>query len=296
MSSAPLIFVRDGRTLPYFPVTVAALEAIREHIQKGRAYAIATYVALLEYANENRADRTAVTQRDLIKRAGVGRTTLQTALIALREAGVLEIHERVHAGARLENEYVLVEPHPNADGVESDTPARDTSNPPARQTGDPCPPGGQRTQENVQEGQKGAPERATKKIALPDGFPEDLLPHLRSVYRILRDFAARHNAREVNPTSLAHAVMAHPKRHYVSEAHRYASNWEDKQPKDCVAGYRRWLGNADKMAGIERLADDGTPADGLPEGVTPLHSRRRQPAGEQPAANTGDLGRFKDKF
>ena len=135
-------------------------------------------------------------------------------------------------------------------------------------------------------------DSAQKKVPLPDGFPDDLKPHLKAVFRILRDFATRHDAKAINPTSLAHAVMANPDRHYITEAHNYASNWETKDPKDVVAGYRRWLSKAERMAAPERVDADGNPL-ALPLGVTPM--RRGGPAGAQRRENTGDLSRFEGR-
>jgi hypothetical protein len=42
--ASPLMFVRDGRTLPFIPVTAAALEAIRRATPKRRPYAVTTYM------------------------------------------------------------------------------------------------------------------------------------------------------------------------------------------------------------------------------------------------------------
>jgi hypothetical protein len=136
-----LMFVRDGRTLPFVPVTVASQEAIRRHVPKRRPYAVATYIALLEFANEDRSDRAAVTQRNIVERVGAGRTTVQAALVDLQAAGVLRVIERHHGASRIENEYIVVEPSNGRD--ESDTPARHTS--------DPRPPHEQLTQELVEE-------------------------------------------------------------------------------------------------------------------------------------------------
>lgn len=144
--SAPLIFVRDGRTLPFIPVTTAALAAIREHVKRGRPYATATYIALLELANEERTDRVAVSQREIVERVGAGRTTVQAALGDLEAAGVLVVNARVHATGRLENEYVVVEPD-----ATNPTPSPATRAGVARQASRPRPPHGQRTQEGVEE-------------------------------------------------------------------------------------------------------------------------------------------------
>jgi biotin operon repressor len=109
MSTSPLIFVRDGRTLPFVPVTLVALRTIREKCEH-RAYAIATYMALLELASDARTDRVATAQKTICDHVGVSRTTVQTALAELKAAGVLEVVEQHHANSRLENVYVVVEP------------------------------------------------------------------------------------------------------------------------------------------------------------------------------------------
>ncbi len=118
------MFVRDGRTLPFIPVTIAALRAIRTATPKRRPYAIAAYMAILELANQDRADRTAVTQKQLTEISGMSRTTLQAALEDLAVAGVLLVRERTHGRGQLENEYVVVEPC-----AESCTPARVAGDP-----------------------------------------------------------------------------------------------------------------------------------------------------------------------
>jgi hypothetical protein len=132
-----LIFVRDGRTLPYVPVTIAALDAVRatcEMPRKGgerRSYphALATYMALLELANNDRADRVAVTQRDLSEKAMASRSTIQAALGDLEEAGVVVKREQIHGRARVENEYVVVEP------CLPDGGAQEVAPPPAKNAG-----------------------------------------------------------------------------------------------------------------------------------------------------------------
>lgn len=127
------MFVRDGRTLPYIPVTIAALNAIRAVCEQPRGaqarsypHALATYVALLELANRSRGDRVASGQTQIADRAGASRRAVQRALTDLVDAGVLEIHEQHHNEARIENEYVIVEPPPRLSdaGVASDRRSR----------------------------------------------------------------------------------------------------------------------------------------------------------------------------
>jgi hypothetical protein len=274
-----LLFVRDGRTLPFVPITVAALTALRERVPKRRPYAVATYVALLELANENRADRVAVTQREITDRVGASRSTVQTALADLVEAGVLVIFERSHGAARIENEYVIVEP--DEQGATSDTLARDT--------GDPRPSHRRLPLEEVEKG-KGTRERASSekpdpREAVPDDFPPELRPHAREVMRVLVSVAEQHNARKVWPLAVARVVAAHPRHPLVGTAHALAA-WAVDPPrpiKDVVGTYRTFLARERELATVERLAADGTssPGTGLhPPGVVPLHAVRRESASD----------------
>lgn len=113
-----LIFVRDGRTLPYVPVTIAALNAMRATCEiprpggERRSYphALAVYMALLELANEDRGDRVAISQPDLGRHSQTSRAAVQRALLDLQEAGVVMKREQAHSHSRIENEYVVIEP------------------------------------------------------------------------------------------------------------------------------------------------------------------------------------------
>lgn len=251
-----LLFVRDGRTLPYVTVTAAALQTIRERCEKP-PFALAAYMALLELANEDRTDRVAVTQKLLSERASIGRTTVQHALTDLERVGLLVVRERKHGGQRLENEYVVVEP-----GAVDDTLARDT--------GDPRPRDGQRSQEGSSEPPKGGSSSPKKRAEangpdrrekIPDDFPDDLRPHAREVMKILRQVAEDHGARKVWPLEVARAVTAHPRHPLVATAHALAA-WAVDPPRpvrDVVATYRTFLGRERELASVERLAADGTP-------------------------------------
>lgn len=172
--STPLIFVRDGRTLPFVPVTIAALNAIRQACELPRddgsrrsyPHALTVYMALLELANEDRSDRIAVTQKELGARAGMSRSTVQAGLSDLQAAGVLQVHERRHGTTRIENEYVIVEPAPPPEeSVISSTPAflAGDPHPPEKQhrACGPSPP--TEAQESREEKQGEARKRATPK-------------------------------------------------------------------------------------------------------------------------------------
>lgn len=294
--TTPLVFVRDGRTLPFFPVTVAAMKAIDEHVTKRKPYAIATYIKLIELANDDRTAQVAVTHRRLVLRTGASRSTVQRALKDLEAAGVLQIIERTHAGSRVENEYLLIEPgqqdvadtpaSERTGGVASDRPGGASEGREGASEGSRGRvTGTQVTQEEETEeegGRVNAPA-GEKKYTLPDDFPEELRPHLIAVYKILRAFAERHAAKEVNPVALAYVVMANPRKRLVAAAHDYCAYWEDKDPKDVVAGYKNTLKRTDTLAAIEPLDAKGAPTS-APSNVTTLRGR-----GAQPLANTRDL-------
>lgn len=266
--SAPLIFVRDGRTLPFVPVSLAALKRIRERCEK-RPYAVATYMALLELANEDRMDRVAVTQKLLAERVGAGRTTVQGALAELQGAGLVVVHERIHGGQRLENEYVVVEPS-------------DESGTPARETGDPRPP---REQLSPEEEKKSPPDRNGTRVGAPeDEFPEDLPAEMHetaiAVGKLLtRTALAREQKRKVTRAAVGHAVLTFPDRDHITVA-RNLESWllhgrgTKQSCADVVARYRRFLETSDPVAGPP-LAGGGPQASG---GVATIDDMKRMAA------------------
>jgi len=94
---------------------------------------------------------------------------------------------------------------------------------------------------------------------LPEDFPEELLPHLRIVFKVLRDLARRHDAKAVTALSLGSVVMARPRKPLVRAAHDFAA-WADgkaSRRKDVVAGYRNWLDRTDDLATLEPLNGNG---------------------------------------
>lgn len=119
--SSPLIFVHDGRTLPFVPITTAALVALRTTCEQPREggerrsypHALAVYVALLEFANDARESRVALNQTDLAKGSGMSRRTVQRVLDDVEAAGVVEVRQRTHGMMRTESEYIVVEPPVN---------------------------------------------------------------------------------------------------------------------------------------------------------------------------------------
>lgn len=264
--SSPLMFVRDGRTLPFVPVTLAAMAAIRAAVSRRRPFAVATYVALLELANADRADRVSVTQRQLVEITGAGRTSVQQALADLQEAGVLVVQPRRHGLSRLENEYVVVEPD---GGAISDTLARHTGDPLARHTGDPCSPGEQLVTKSYKEpsalpsapAREPAPAKDPRE-SLPNGFPAELRPHAKAVYRLLREVAEQHGSRRVWPLQMGRLMMRNSKRPLVARAHDLHEWAVDpgRRVKDVLATYRTFLSDAPQLEGFEVLDEEGRPA------------------------------------
>jgi DNA-binding Lrp family transcriptional regulator len=249
-----LVFVRDGRTLPFVPVTIVAMEAVRAATPKRRPYAVTTYLALLEFANENRADRVALSQREIVERVGASRSTVQTALADLQEAGVLVVNERIHGNARIENEYVIVEP--SGDRATSGTPARDT--------GDPRPSGKQRSLEGKKEEPTASRAHAKPKPdpnALPDGFPDSMLEPLESVMRSLTFVAESRGAPAPARASVARAMMKpeRARKPFASVAEK-VEHWsvygkgQSVQCKDVVARWRDWCDNEPDHAPVTAVA------------------------------------------
>jgi hypothetical protein len=90
---------------------------------------------------------------------------------------------------------------------------------------------------------------------LPDDFPDELKPHARRAFAILRDVAEQYNAREVTPRGVGLAIMGHQGRRFVQTAYELAS-WAqapNREIRDVVATYRTFLGRADVCAGLERF-------------------------------------------
>lgn len=100
----------------------------------------------------------------------------------------------------------------------------------------------------------------------PDGFPDELLPHLDAVVPVLNEMAARHAAPRVTRYQVARTMLGQPRRRYVAEAHNCAAYFDGRRRvRDVNATYRNWLGRCDELAAVEPLLG-GT--------VYPLRPRR----------------------
>lgn len=113
-------------------------------------------------------------------------------------------------------------------------------------------------------GKGSAPARADAREALPDDFPDDLRPHARAAYRILRQVAADHGAKRVWPLALGRCIMSHPRKPLVATAHALHTWAVDpgRKIQDVVGTYRSFLARESDLETAERLADDGTPMGG----------------------------------
>lgn len=115
----------------------------------------------------------------------------------------------------------------------------------------------------------------------PEDFPDQLRPHAREVYRVLKVVAEQHGARRVWPQAVGRVLMAHPRHPLVAQAHALAA-WAVDPPrpiKDVVGTYRSFLARERELEATEHLAPDGTPASSngkLPAGVTPIRGRRTE--------------------
>lgn len=267
-----LVFVREGRTLPFVPVTAAALEALAAAVPARRlAYARSLYLALLELANENRADRAAVTRKELGERSGCSRDLVSDLRPMLEAAGVVRVHERTHGGQVLEHEWVIVEPEAPVDGgAEDRTPVAGSHDPRGAQP--------QRSIEGREQPLKGKQERA--RTETPDAFPDDLPHELESAAieagKVLKRTAlTRGQSKPVTRAAVGHAVLTYSDRDHVQVA-REVEGWllhgkgARKPCADVVARYRNFLANADPR-----------PAPPLAGNVAALHGRRGR--GGQPS-------------
>lgn len=120
---------------------------------------------------------------------------------------------------------------------------------------------------------RGGEETRASASQRPEGFPDELVPHARAVFPILKAVAEQHNAKAVLPLALGRMMMGRPRKPFVRAAHDFASWATDpgRPIRDVVASYRTWLDRTPDLAGPERLDDAGVPTASPP----PSSSRRR---------------------
>lgn len=262
-----LIFVRDGRSLPFVPVTCAALAAIGAATPARRvAYARSLYLALLELANDDRTDRVAVSRKELGELAGCSRDLVSDLRPILEAAGVVRVVERQHGGQTLEHEWIVVEPEAGGSGGAKDrTPVAGSHDPIGHEPREvPL-----EAKKESKSGERARASRAAQadladaRQQLPHGFPDELRPHGRAVLPILRTVAEQHAAREVYPLAVGRVLMAHRRKPLVRAAHALAV-WAVDPPRpvrDVVATYRTFLERERDLAAVEPLDGEGRPTD-----------------------------------
>jgi hypothetical protein len=95
--------------------------------------------------------------------------------------------------------------------------------------------------------------RATSE--LPEGFPDELKPHLDAVFPMLSSWAERQHANAVARGPLARIMMARARRPLVRGAHDCIAYFDGKgrQVKDVISTYRNWLDRESDLAAVEHL-------------------------------------------
>lgn len=227
--------------------------------------AVLSFLATMADANTGRCE---ARQKTLSRGVEASERAVRGHLKALEDAGIVARREqRRRDGSRRGDEFLLLAPWvsewPDGQPVthaadragsarseEGGAPGTDRPDPPADGAGQELPPKGSTARND-----HAARERAA---ALPEDFPEELKEHTRRVYKVLREVAAQHGAREVKPLALGRTIMARPRKPLVKAAHDFAA-WAADPPRpilDVVASYRRWLDNERDLQATERLRDD----------------------------------------
>jgi hypothetical protein len=245
--SAPLIFVRDGRTLPFVPVTTDALAAIEAGVPPRRlAYARSLYLALLELTNAERADRAEVSRRALGGKAGCSPDLVSDLAPLLVAAGVVEVHERVHGGQRLENEWVIREPESQG-GRGSQPPPPEARSHEGGGSQPQQPLEVETTPRTLTNGRARA--KRPDPDALPDDFPAHLLPTLDELHSWLGRIADARGAVRPARAAIARAMMTRQAKGAATmlrvaerlEHWLTFGNGQRASCRDVVARWRDWL-------------------------------------------------------
>lgn len=139
--------MRDGRRMPFFQVIKDDVRAMEDacadpSVSVKLSAVRSTYFALLEFANDDRADETNVTRKALADRAGVSTRTCQEATAVLEGAGLLVVTELRGAGSTGNSWTLLDAPNRQPPPVQTGSQRRDNRQPP------PVP------METVQEGEE----------------------------------------------------------------------------------------------------------------------------------------------
>lgn len=274
----------------------------------GKAPNLASQAVLFALANHaNEWGITFVGQDTVAEECSCRRATVTANVTKLEEAGLVARFHRRDAGGRRTSDVIVVAPLAADRGALRDAEKQAASMfaPEVCAAARQCPssvprvdsqsasheslgtPNGRLGTPSVHEPSEepseepSATENAREKVDLPEGFPNELRPHLRAVFVVLRDLSRRHEAREVKPISLASVVMARPRKPLVRSAHDFAA-WADgraQRQRDVVASYRNWLDRTDDMATVERLSEQGVPASANGNGNGNGHHANGRPVG-----------------
>lgn len=263
--------------------------AIPNHIIRDASIPPSTrllYGVIMSYAWSARA--CTASAATLCEDTGIGRSAFFEGIALLRDRGLVEVQKRRSKNG-WRNVYV-----PVAKGVEisdvdddDDGGGRPTSGRRVVQDSDEGS-SATRTQKKTKaeedpsadaSGDERKDAREDPRNSLPADFPDELRPHAREVFRILRAVAEQHGAAKVWPQAVGRAIMAHPNHPLVATAHAL-NVWAvdpGRKIKNVVQTYSTFLRRERELEGIESLAGGGTPSSrpNLPSGVTPL----RRPGG-----------------
>ena len=221
-------------------------------------------------------------QATLAEWAELSTRALRSHLQTLETAGLIARREqRRMDGGRRSDQYLILAPGITEwpEGVPV-APPEESSYPPGSLL--PTPPeaaaSGQGQPQRDRPLREGGSARARRdELAQhpPEGFPDELRPHARHVFAVLKQVAEQHGAKMPTPLALGQIIMARPRRPLIQAAHDFAA-WAATAPprKDVVAGYRNWLDKLPDLAAIEPLPGEGPTVNGVPAGVTPLRQPR----------------------
>lgn len=181
-----------------------------------------------------------------------GTRTVRRHLADMEEAGLIEREERTRAnGSRTTNRIVFLVP--SDPGVRGGR-APESGGPRVVESG-PEAVGSKPSSKPTSQKKTARADAKEKTQVLPDGFPENLKPHAREVFKVLRETAVQFNAKEVTPRGVGLAIMGFPGRRFVGTSYELAS-WAqtaERTIKDVVGTYRTFLDRAPIYAGVENF-------------------------------------------
>lgn len=194
----------------------------------------------------------------LVEWTELSERSVQSHLKLLKETGFIAMRPQWRRdGGQRGNEFLLLLPGvtewPDGERVQDSHPPGEVDSTPPVQPAAP---------QELPLGNGHASKQDDPRARLPDGFPEELRPHGRVVYGILRQIAEDHGAKKVWPKALGQVLMAHPKHPLVATANAFAA-WAVDPPRkitDVVGTYRTFLKRENQLEATERLDVNGVPS------------------------------------